>query len=63
LITFYAADPSIEYGSATVSKIYEFKIWGLFVGLKNEMPYIRAFPAFFHYSSSVAIFNSSFVNH
>jgi len=26
LITFYATDPLIEYGSATVSKMYEFEI-------------------------------------
>jgi hypothetical protein len=29
------------------------KFSGFLVALKNEMPYFRAFPAFFHYSSSI----------
>ncbi len=29
------------------------KFSGFLVALKNEMPYFRAFPAFFHYSSSL----------
>ncbi len=31
------------------------KFGGFLVALKTEMPYFRAFPAFFHYSSSFLI--------